>query len=276
MLRRCWSTLTRTGFAAVIATAAAGAETSPNDAAERARAASVVVVGEIHDNSRHHEVQAEFAEVIAPTAIVFEMFSAADAGRLRELMAEHPDIDALADALDWQNSGWPDLEYYTSIAQAAPAADIYGALVGRERAREAFSDGAAGVFGDGAARFGLDRSLSDTEQALREELQDDAHCNAMPAEMLGGMVEAQRLRDAALAQATLDALAATGGPVLVITGNGHARTDWGMPALLALAAPGIEVYSFAQFEADPGAEAPFDAWHVTAAVEREDPCAAFR
>jgi uncharacterized iron-regulated protein len=34
-------------------------------------------------------------------------------------------------------------------------------------------------------------------------------------------------------------MAATGGPVVVITGTGHARRDLGAPAKLALAAPRI-------------------------------------
>jgi hypothetical protein len=57
-------------------------------------------------------------------------------------------------------------------------------------------------------------------------------------EILPGFVEAQRLRDAALAEAALAALEAHGAPVAIITGNGHARRDWGVPAVLAVAAPG--------------------------------------
>ncbi len=62
-------------------------------------------------------------------------------------------------------------------------------------------EGAAAVFGAAAARFGLDAPLPEDEQAAREAEQAEAHCGALPAEMLPGMVEAQRLRDAALARA---------------------------------------------------------------------------
>jgi uncharacterized iron-regulated protein len=94
--------------------------------------------------------------------------------------------------------------------------------------------------------------------------------------MLPGMVLAQRVRDAALARAALSALDETGGPVAVITGNGHARNDWGMPAKLALAAPGVPVLSVGQLEASPDGDAPYDLWLVTPEAERPDPCAAFR
>jgi uncharacterized iron-regulated protein len=98
----------------------------------------------------------------------------------------------------------------------------------------------------------------------------------MPTDMLPGMVSAQRLRDAALAEAVLRALDEVGPPVAVITGTGHARKDWGLPAVLALAAPDLTVLSIGQMEADPGPEAPFDLWLVSPPVERGDPCAAFR
>ena len=89
-----------------------------------------------------------------------------------------------------------------------------------------------------------------------------------------GMVQAQRLRDAALARAVVLAIAETGGPVAVITGSGHARRDTGVPALLALAAPDLAVLTIGQVEADPGPDAPYDLWIVTPATPRDDPCAA--
>jgi uncharacterized iron-regulated protein len=103
-----------------------------------------------------------------------------------------------------------------------------------------------------------------------------SHCDALSDEMLPGMVEAQRLRDAVLAHAAIAAHSATGGPVVVITGSGHARTDHGIPATIARAAPEVSVLSVGQLESDPGSDAPFYLWIVTAAMDRSDPCAAFR
>ena len=104
----------------------------------------------------------------------------------------------------------------------------------------------------------------------------EAHCDALPEDILPGMVEAQRLRDAALARAVLAAMAETGGPVAVITGNGHARRDWGLPRMLARAAPDLTLVSIGQFEAPPEDDPPFDLWLVTTPAPRDDPCAAFR
>ena len=170
----------------------------------------------------------------------------------------------------------PDFVMYHPIFVAAGDAAIRGAAAPAEDVRKAAREGAAMVFGEDAARFGLDVPLPEAEQALREAGQLMAHCNAMPAEALPGMVAAQRLRDAWLARAALGALDETGGPVVVVTGNGHARADWGVPRMLAEAAPGIEVLTVGQFEDAAEAAPPFDLWLVTDPAVRQDPCAAFR
>ena len=90
------------------------------------------------------------------------------------------------------------------------------------------------------------------------------------------MVEAQRARDAGLARSALAALDETGGPVAVIAGNGHARRDRGVPALLEAARPGLAVLSVGQLETPPEENPPFDLWRVTEPAERDDPCEAFR
>ena len=239
-----------------------------------ARPAQVVILGEVHDNPGHHARQAEVLAAINPTAIVFEMITAQEAARITPSLAG--DAAALATALDWANSGWPDFAYYAPLFAFGTDVPIYGAGIGRDRARAAFADGAASVFGDEAARFGLTAALPETEQTTREGEQMAAHCDALPVDILPGFVEAQRLRDAALAQAALAALADHGAPVAVITGNGHARRDWGVPAVLARAAPQTLVFSLGQFEAPPEGDVPFDLWSVSEPVDRPDPCAAFR
>ena len=140
------------------------------------------------------------------------------------------------------------------------------------------SEGAAAVFGADAAAFGLDRELAADEQARREEAMLVSHCNALPEEMLAGMVEAQRFRDAALAAAVLRARAESdGGQVVVITGNGHADRAEGIPAALTVAAPETEVLALAQIEAPSEGADPerFDAYLVAPPPDREDPCAVF-
>ena len=235
----------------------------------------VIFLGETHDNPHHHARQAALVEELAPRALVFEMLTEQQAERA--VGAARRDEAALRDALQWEESGWPDFSMYYPIFAAAPEAIVFGAAVPRERARAVMDAGLAGTFGDEAARFGLTDPLPQAQQRRREALQMAAHCDALPEPMLPMMVDIQRLRDAALARAALAALDRTGGPVVVITGNGHARKDWGAPALIATAAPHVSVAALGLGEAGQGAPAgAFDAVEITPGAERDDPCEAFR
>jgi uncharacterized iron-regulated protein len=236
--------------------------------------ASVVIAGEVHDNPAHHEAQAALVQHVAPRAIVFEMLTLEQAGLVTQ--DNRTDQALLETALDWAGSGWPDFAMYYPIFAAAPAATIYGAAVPRDAARAAMQAGIAETFGSDAAAYGLSDPLPEDQQSAREELQQTAHCNAMPPEMLPVMVDLQRLRDAVLARETLRALDETGGPVVVITGNGHARRDWGVPAYLVSLRPDLEVVTIGQQEDGTGTPGGFDAVLSAPAVERPDPCEAFR
>ena len=244
----------------------AQAESLPN--------ADIVILGEVHDNPHHHLKQADVLDALSPKAVVFEMFGLGGAGAIADIPRD--DAEALATALEWEARGWPDFEIYAPVFAAIGDAEIFGAALPRDEVRRAIGEGAAKVFGARAGEFGLDQPLFEDEQSARNAGQMAAHCDALPVEMLPGMVEAQRLRDAGLAATALDALDVTGGPVAVITGNGHARIDWGIPALLAIARPELDVYSIGMLEAEPVGAPPYDQWFVTDPAPREDPCAAFR
>ncbi|WP_324753071.1 ChaN family lipoprotein [Roseovarius sp. Pro17] len=236
-------------------------------------AQDVLVLGEVHDNPAHHAVQAARVAEFAPQALVFEMLTPDQATRVTPEL--RGDADALAAALDWGGSGWPDFSYYYPIFVAAPQAQVHGAGVPREDTRTVAEQGLGAAFGEGAKIYGLTAPLTETQQSAREALQASAHCDALPPEMLPMMVDIQRLRDATLARATMQALDQTGGPVAVITGNGHARSDWGMPALLARAAPMIEIYTLGQGEDGAVPDGIFDEVIIAPAPERDDPCKAF-
>ena len=245
------------------------------EALDRLPRADVVLLGEVHDNAAHHLMQARAIGAIKPVALVFEMLTPE---RAAQVPADRSDAATVEAALGWNASGWPDFAMYHPIFLAAPKARIYGGDVPRADIRVALDFGAAQAFGAEAGRYGLNADLPATERAAREEEQAVAHCRALPLNMLPGMVEAQRLRDASLAQAVVQALAETGGPVVVITGAGHARRDRGVPAVLALAAPDASVLSLGLLEEVAEVEGLFDLWIITGVPDgpgRGDPCAAF-
>lgn len=243
-------------------------------AAAAAPAQDVLILGEVHDNPAHHAAQAQAVAAFAPAALVFEMIPPEAARRVTGGMRGDP--GALAEALGWNDLGWPDFGLYFPIIAAAPDAAIHGALVTRVEARAAMRDGVEAVFGDEAARYGLTVPLPAAEQAAREAAQMAAHCDALPEAVLPAMVEMQRLRDAVLARAVLRAVTATGGPVAVITGNGHARRDWGVPVYLARVAPDLSVEVVGQTEDGAPLSGVFDRVLSAPGVDRPDPCDAFR
>lgn len=232
-----------------------------------------MILGEVHDNPLHHAHQTLATQAVGAEAIVFEMLTDAEARRVTpELLADEA---GLRETLGWDDKGWPDFAWYYPIFAAVEDPAIYGGDLGRETIRRAVREGAAEVLGPSAEMFDLDAPLPEEQQARREREQAAAHCNALPENLLPGMVEAQRLRDAAMARAVIAAHAETGGPVVVITGNGHARNDWGVPQALAQAAPQLDVISVAQFEEEAPPDPPYDYWLVTDPAPRPDPCEAF-
>lgn len=257
-----------------------GARLSETGMLGRLAAADVVVLGEVHDNPVHHARQARVVRALAPRGIAFEMVPERSEEGVQVFLAQGGARDEIGPAIGWERIGWPDWQMYAPVFAAAPGAYVAGAAPASAEIRQAVAKGAAAAWGQGAARVGLDRPL---DAALRRALEDEmiaAHCDRLPREAAGAMVEAQRFKDARFAEAVLRALERGGRPAVLITGNGHARSDRGVPAYLARLAPELEVASVGMIELRPGStpEAaaqglPFDYVWFSAPHAREDPCA---
>lgn len=232
----------------------------------------VYVLGEVHDNPSHHAEQARLLALVAPKTVVWEMLTPEQVVAMEGV--DRADLAAMEKALDWAHSGWPDFALYHPIFAAAGGAAHLGATVPRADLRKAIGEGAGAALGERAEGWPMG-PLATPEQEAREAEQREAHCNALPEDLLPGMVEAQRMRDWSLASLAVAAVEAGQGPVVVITGTGHARKDWGAPALIAAARPGVKVWSLGQIEGAPDGNEPFDAVQTAPAPEREDPCRAF-
>lgn len=240
----------------------------------RIRGADIIIIGEQHDNPGHHRQQAGIIAAIEPDGLAFEMVPRARETALYQVRIRGEDAGV---ALDWANSAWPEWSLYKPLFDAAPGAMVTGGDLGRDVVSLAVKSGAAAAFGEGAARYGLDQALPEDTHALMIEEQKNTHCGALPAEMLPGMVEAQRLRDAAFADAALRLVEEGFTPAILITGNGHARTDRGAPLYLKQAVPELKVISIGQVEIREGesdSSAPFDIVIYSAPLDRGDPCEA--
>lgn len=263
----------------------AGRAIDEAELAERLEAADIAILGEIHDNPLHHKRQAALVAALAPKGLAFEMVPQASEEGIQVFLAQGGARGDIGPAIGWDRLGWPDWALYRPIFEAAEGAYIAGGGVSREHLRLSIATSAGVAFGPGASAYGLMDPLPKADQNAAETEMIEAHCNALPAAAAPAMVEAQRLRDARFAHAARRAAAIGGGQTVLITGNGHARRDRGVPRYLKERDPRLQVLALGQIEVRPDRrsldafgpeELPFDFVWFSAPAEREDPCAAFR
>lgn len=268
--------------------------------ANAVRAASLVALGEQHDNADHHVLEARLIGAMSASgrrpALVVEMLDETAQPEIDAVVTTHPkDAEAFARAVDWEHSGWPAWNLYRPLFMTALDAGlpIVAAGLERERAMTIAHDGLAAVDPAVVRTFALALPVpADVESALESEM-SDAHCGLLPESMLGAMALIQRVRDAVMAKHLSDA-ADSNGAVLV-AGDGHARNDRGVPALVArslhrrVLAVGLvevhhdwtapdqyaEVFS-ASAAARPSGPLPFDYVWFTPRASDADHCAELR
>lgn len=235
------------------------------------RGGGVVLLGEVHDNPEHHAVRGDILwprlDRLLPTrdlrpAAVFEHISTSQqtqldsfyrkAGRNRRLWRA-PD---LLRELDWKKSGWPAGEIFYPLFDAALWArePIYPGNVVRERMR-LLVRGEAPPEEEDIPRLKLAQDLPlPLLDALTEELAG-SHCGVLPTSALGSMGLAQRYTDAHLAEALVKAAEKHNGAFL-LAGNGHVRTDRGVPWYVHRLAPQRRVNAVMFLEVEPGKTDP--------------------
>jgi uncharacterized iron-regulated protein len=259
-------------------------------------AADFVLLGEKHDNEDHHRVQAWVTKALLgrgrPRVIAFEMFTVDQADAIAAYAAQHPtDAAGLGAAVKWEQRGWPDWRMYQPIAQAAldAGAPIQAADLPRTTLRAITKEGTGALGAQAERRLGLEQPIPAGMRSAMEDEIVDAHCNALPASMIGPMTTVMYVRDAHMAGAMIEGAAVAGrdGSIL-ITGTGHARRDYGVPFHLKRLAPGkrslsLAMVEVAEGETDPAAYAarynapalPFDYVWFTPRPSREPACERF-
>lgn len=280
--------------AAIVASSAGGCSVAgipanvPATLPSDARTADIVLIGEVHDNAAQHRMRLAWLDELTRDrrfAIALEQFDAEhqpeldralSADALRSSYGDTLSTRArnVAEAARFDFRGW-EWDLYRPVIELALRRRlplVAANLSPRETARIAKGNAPA-------APTPVGWSAADG-RALRESIRE-GHCDLLPEEALGAMADAQRSRDARIAQAIADARRTTGLPVVLLAGNGHVRRDIGVPRHLMSLRPTDRVVSIALLE-DSG-DAPPDGFdhgfdHVvrTKAHARKDPCEALR
>jgi uncharacterized iron-regulated protein len=253
-----------------------------DDALLRAR---YVLLGEKHDNRDHHRLQTSVLGQLLRSrhsvAVAFEMFDTSQQPALDQyLAAGRRDVDGMAELLRWDDSGWPSWSMYRPLF--ATALEHGARIVAANLPRiEAMAIALHGRSAPELASLSLPRLPAAQLAAMEQEMRE-VHCDALPEAMVPGVALAQQARDATMARAMLHA--DHGAGTVLIAGDGHARSDRGVPVTLR-AARSAAVLSVGWLEvarghlapedyldrADTGT-APYDFVWFTPRVDEQDPC----
>ncbi|MCG5536669.1 ChaN family lipoprotein [Ectothiorhodospira mobilis] len=260
---------------------------SREDLRRHLQGAAYVLLGEVHDNPDHHRLHGEVLQWLARGAgegpgVAFEIFDREQQPRIERMRAEGVrEAERLGQELEVAARHWP-WPLYRPLVQWVLDHDrpLAAANLSAPRAARIAREGAEAVLGaEPVHRLGLDRPLP--AAAGRQLVQDiqEAHCGYLPTHRVGGMVQAQRARDAVMAQ-SLQTLAVR--PAVLIAGNGHVRRDYGVPFYLpgdgVLSVGFLEVSEDRRRMADYGdtLQGRYDIVWFTPRVRVTDPCEAFR
>jgi uncharacterized iron-regulated protein len=229
----------------------------------------VVLLGEVHDNAVQHALRLQAFEALlaggARPALVMEQFDRERQPVIDALRAQSPPHDADTLIAAAGGAGWQWQFYQPFVALALQhGLPIVAANVSREDARQ--------VMAAGLQASGFDANVApDLLQSLAADI-EDSHCGLIDDATARRMALAQVARDQAMA-AAVDRHAERG--VLLLAGNGHVRTDAGVPRWLA---PATRAKSEAIGLLEEGARerGHYDRVVLTAAQERTDPCEGMR
>jgi uncharacterized iron-regulated protein len=251
----------------------------------RMLASDYVLLGEIHDNSRHHQLQARVIDWLRKqqqlTSVSFEMISYQQGKVLKQ--HSYASSSELIELLNQTKSAWPYKRDYQIVFDSVIAAgfDILPANLDQNELTQVMNRGEVELSED--IRQMLKQTPFTDKQTA--DLQNEivrAHCNMMPPDATQPMVLVQRARDAVMSLSLLNSPADI---KVLIAGAGHTRVDRGVPLYLRKRDKTARMFSLAFQEVNEGATSidayserwggqglPFDYVWFTPAVHRPDPC----
>jgi len=260
-------------FSLLLSACASGPPLPVDAAPGRAGPGQVLLLGEVHDNAAQHALrQQALAALLAlgdRPALLMEQFDREYQPAIDQAVRDSASlplaerVEALI-AAGGRAPGWQWDLYRPYLAMALQhGLPVIAANVSRAEARR--------VIGLGLAASGWTEPVPEDIARAQTAAIEASHCGQVDAALAARLARAQLARDQFMAQ-QIERHAARG--VLLLAGNGHVRTDIGVPRWLP---PDLRARSRSVGYLEPGdRRAPYDAVVVTAAQRRVDPCATMR
>ena len=232
-----------------------------------------LLLGEVHDNPAHHRRRGELlAELPAGASVVAEHLQLG-----QQVTANGALVHSLEEAgFDTKNWRWPlHGPLFSAVREAG--LPLAGGNIPRATARAVVREGRSAIPAE-LAEIVAGSPLTATDTAALDAELLRSHCGQVPEAMIPGLRLAQQTRDAAMFSALRQS---AGRPAVLLAGNGHVRTDYGVPRLLRQHRPDSRLVSIAFLEdgAEPlpdGQAEPYDYLWITEPASRTDPCADFK
>lgn len=253
---------------------------------------SFVLIGEKHDNPDHHLIHAELLQSFRqqiPHSLHISFEHITKEQEAIVLAANSKTVETLRALLSWDSSGWPDWKMFRPLYESALEStnDRRAAGISRSELRELTRTKTSAAQKIPRAEL-LEAPLPATLQSdLNEELLR-SHCGMLPDTALPSMSRMQRIRDLYMAGTMARNIAQNEGLNVLLAGNGHIRSDRGVPYYLRQMVPDATISSIAFLEVDPafldpadylpekiGSIPPFDYIWFTPVADQKDPCADF-
>lgn len=237
------------------------------------RSQPIVLLGEVHDNAAQHALRARALRALVEggvrPALLMEQFDRERQAELDRVLAtpgaSADDVIAAAapDSAAMQGWAWQLYRPYVALALEYRL-PIVAANVSRADTRR--------VVQSGLATLGFDAAVPADIESVQASAIVEGHCGAIDAAQAHRMVGAQIARDQFMAR-MVEAHAAQGA--VLLAGNGHVRSDVGVPRWLSAATRERSVAIGLLEEGDASAAAYAIAL-FTPPQPRADPCAGMR
>ena len=236
--------------------------------------ASIVLLGEKHDNPDHHALQLWLLQALeaqrSQGGVVMEMLTVNQQEAVdfvQNTIREGILPKDLPLALNW-HKGW-DWQQYSGLLSHI-LQQPYPLLAGNLS-----RDALMAIYRNPPELVGVESTQPDVTERLSEHIRE-AHCNKLPESQLPAMLAVQQQRDRSMALILLDAPK----PTLLISGAYHVRYDLGVPLhlrdLQPIDAATVDkqqrVLIFAEADQDVAVGSADFVWY-TPAVAEQDYCA---